>query len=239
MRKREAGFTLLESIAALVLTGMLLSMLSVVTRQFLSNWNMGAKRAEDVEVLALAAGRITDDLSGMVAIPGSDAWPALLFKGSGRRVYFLVNGNGPRQEGLYSIGLLAGEHGGLMRTSRGGPAPDTVVEDEWSENIRLLPDHYTVEFSYRKHGSGWISLWTEPALPEEIRVTLRNADIPSSEPWSFTVRPKAPWPAPCAHVAEFKECLSLSQGQPIDASKPQTIQKGKFAKPWIKNGAGP
>jgi len=237
MRRQEAGLTLLECIAALVLTGLLLSMLSVVTRQWLTNWNAGAKRAEDVEIIALAASRIANDLSGILAIPGAESSPSLLFKGSTESVNFVIDGNGPHDEGLFSVSLFAGNHGGLSRASRAAQSPVIKTDSEWDENIPLLSNEYSVNFLYMKENGSWLSLWTEPTLPKKIRITIVKADTPFSKPWSFIIKPNAPWPATCAQATDFKECLAGSEAQPI--TPPQNIEKNKDQGSRPKNGILP
>ncbi len=215
MRRTEAGFTLLESVAALVLTGLLLSMLSIVTRQWLSNWNAGAKRAEDIEIIALTVNRIANDLSGMLAIPSSELSSSLLFKGSDQSVNFIINGNGPHNEGLFSVGLLAAKHGGLLRASRAVQSPESKTGDEWDEIVPLLTNEYVVNFLYMKENGSWKSTWTGQSLPNAIRITVIKAGTPFSQPLSFIAKPHAPWPATCARATEFKECLATTEAQEL------------------------
>jgi len=234
MRRQESGFTLLENIAALMLTGLLLSMLSVVTRQWLSNWNAGAKRAEDVEIIALATNRITDDLSGMLAIPGSESSPSLLFRGDSQSVNFIIDGNGPRYDGLFSVSLSAGEHGGLSRASRALQNAEVNNDDKWDEKIPLLPNEYAINFSYKTDNGSWRAIWTEHSLPKEIRVMIIKTDTPFSRPWLLMIKPNAPWPAICARFTEFTQCLAACGSREITTT--HNIEKNKNRVSTSKNG---
>ena len=41
-RESQCGFTLIETLAALALTGLVLSALAILTAQWLPNWNRGS-----------------------------------------------------------------------------------------------------------------------------------------------------------------------------------------------------
>ena len=59
----ESGFTLIESLVALALMGLVLSALASLTAQWLPNWNRGLDRIQRSEVVGIALQRIADDLA--------------------------------------------------------------------------------------------------------------------------------------------------------------------------------
>ena len=54
MRIGEAGFTLIEALVALALTGLVLSALGTMTAQWLPNWNRGLDRIQQSELIGIA-----------------------------------------------------------------------------------------------------------------------------------------------------------------------------------------
>ena len=62
-RDGECGFTLIETIVALALMGLVLSALASITAQWLPNWNRGLGRIQRSEVIGIALQRIGADLA--------------------------------------------------------------------------------------------------------------------------------------------------------------------------------
>ena len=62
-RTNESGFTLIETLVALALMGLVLSALANLTAQWLPNWNRGLDRIQRSEQIGIALQRIADDLA--------------------------------------------------------------------------------------------------------------------------------------------------------------------------------
>jgi prepilin-type N-terminal cleavage/methylation domain-containing protein len=62
-RAHERGFTLIETIVALALMGLLLSALASITAQWLPSWNRGLDRIQRSELIGIALERIGADLA--------------------------------------------------------------------------------------------------------------------------------------------------------------------------------
>src|ERR1700758_4478776 len=62
-RMGEGGFTLIETLVALALMGLVLSALASLTAQWLPNWNRGLDRIQRSEMIGIVMQRITDDLA--------------------------------------------------------------------------------------------------------------------------------------------------------------------------------
>ena len=69
--EREGGFTLIETLVALALTGLVLSALANITSQWLPNWNRGMDRVQRSESLAFALQRIAADLAAAEYVPAN------------------------------------------------------------------------------------------------------------------------------------------------------------------------
>ena len=70
-RTNESGFTLIETLVALALMGLVLSALANLTAQWLPNWNRGLDRIQRSELIGIALQRIADDLAAAQYVPAS------------------------------------------------------------------------------------------------------------------------------------------------------------------------
>ena len=68
-RAGEGGFTLIETIVALALMGLVLSALAGITAEWLPNWNRGVDRIQRNEVIGIALQRIAADLAAAEYVP--------------------------------------------------------------------------------------------------------------------------------------------------------------------------
>src|ERR1700732_1540734 len=94
-RSREAGFTPIEALAALPLTGLVLSALATITSQWLPNWNRGIERIQRSEAIGLALHRIGADLAAAEYVPASREQRKPLFDGSELSVMVVRTALGP------------------------------------------------------------------------------------------------------------------------------------------------
>src|ERR1700719_4923389 len=94
-RAGEAGFTLIEALAALALTGLVLSALANITSQWLPNWNRGMDRIQRSELIGIALQRIGADLAAAEYVPANRDTRHPLFEGSELSVTFVRTALGP------------------------------------------------------------------------------------------------------------------------------------------------
>src|SRR5258706_12393668 len=90
-----AGFTLVEMLAATVLMGIVLSVLGLVTAQWLPNWNRGFARVQRAELLNLALDRLVGDVAAAEFVTRSRDNPRPLFEGSELVITFVRPALGP------------------------------------------------------------------------------------------------------------------------------------------------
>src|ERR1700674_6036610 len=93
--EREGGFTLIETLVALALTGLVLSALANITSQWLPNWNRGVDRIQRSESIGLALQRIVADLAAAEYVPANRERRQPLFDGSELSVMFVRTALGP------------------------------------------------------------------------------------------------------------------------------------------------
>src|SRR5215469_18152388 len=94
-RQAELGFTLIEALVALALTGLVLSALATLTAQWLPNWNRGIDRVQQSESIGISMQRITADLAAAEFVPANRSSKKPLFEGSALSVTFVRTAIGP------------------------------------------------------------------------------------------------------------------------------------------------
>ncbi len=94
-RAGEGGFTLIETIVALALMGLVLSALASITAQWLPNWNHGVDRIQRSEEIGIALQRISADLAAAEYVPANRELRRPLFDGSELSVMFVRTALGP------------------------------------------------------------------------------------------------------------------------------------------------
>ena len=94
-RVGERGFTLIEALAALALTGLVLSALATITAQWLPNWNCGFDRIQQSELVGISMRRIAADLAAAEYVPPNRDQDKPLFDGSALSVTFVRTALGP------------------------------------------------------------------------------------------------------------------------------------------------
>src|SRR6478752_4528032 len=94
-RPLERGFTLIETLIALALMGLVLSALASLTAQWLPSWNRGFERIQRSEVIGIALQRIGADLAAAEFVPANRGDRRPLFDGSELSVVFVRTALGP------------------------------------------------------------------------------------------------------------------------------------------------
>jgi general secretion pathway protein J len=181
----ESGFTLIETLVALALMGLVLSALANLTGQWLPNWNRGLDRIQRSEQIGIALQRIADDLAAAQSVPVTRGdKPPPLFAGSERSVTFVRTALGPNAgPGLDVVHLgETTDQGGLAtvrsRTSFHPLPPEASLSDQlhFGEPVVLLRAPYRLSFAYAGDDQAWKSSWLDSdKLPAKVRLTVHDA----------------------------------------------------------------
>jgi general secretion pathway protein J len=180
----EAGFTLIETLVALALTGLILSALATITAQWLPNWNRGIDRVQRSEEVSIAMERIAADLAAADFVPANRDQKRPLFDGSPLAVTFVRTALGPNTgPGLevVRIGETTDQGRLVMVRSRApfGPLPlgSSLTEQIHVANpVVLLRPPYRLLFSYAGPDRVWRDSWHEAEkLPASIMIAVRDA----------------------------------------------------------------
>jgi general secretion pathway protein J len=180
----EEGFTLIEALVALALTGLVLSMLGTITAQWLPNWNRGVDRIQQSELIGMAMQRIAADLSATEYVPANRDQRKPLFDGSALSVTFVRTAFGPNVGvGLDVVRIGETVDQGSLVTVRSrapfGPLPSGVSLSEQisvSDPVVLLRAPLRLSLAYAGPDRVFRDSWHDmDRLPATIMLTVRDA----------------------------------------------------------------
>jgi general secretion pathway protein J len=180
----QGGFTLIETLVALALMGLVLSALANLTAQWLPSWNRGLDRIQRSELIGIALQRIADDLGAAQNVPLSRGDKKPLFAGSEQSITFVRTSLGPNAgPGLDVVRLgEATDREGLATIRSRTPfrplPPEASLADQlrFGEPVVLFRAPYRLSFAYAGEDHDWKSAWqNSERLPAKIRLTVRDA----------------------------------------------------------------
>jgi general secretion pathway protein J len=183
-RTGEGGFTLIETLVALALMGLVLSALANITAQWLPNWNRGLDRIQRSELISIALQRIGDDLAAAEYVPANRQEKRPLFEGSELSVTFVRTALGPNAGVGLDIVRLAEttDQGGLVTARARAPFRPLPLGSSLSEQLHfgepvlLLRAPYRLSFAYADDDGAWKASWRDSdKLPAKIKLTVRDA----------------------------------------------------------------
>lgn len=183
-RPHERGFTLIETLIALALMGLVLSALANLTAQWLPNWNRGFERIQRSELIGIALQRIGADLASAEYVTANRGERHPLFDGSELSVTFVRTALGPNAgSGLdvVRLGETSDSLGFATVRSRAPFRPSPVGSSrseqlQFGEPVLLLRSPYRLSFAYAGQDRVWKSSWHDAEkLPAVIKLTVRDA----------------------------------------------------------------
>jgi general secretion pathway protein J len=183
-RPGERGFTLIETIVALALTGLVLSALASITAQWLPSWNRGIDRVQRSEVMGIALQRIGADLAAAEYVAANRDSRRPLFDGTELSVTFVRTAVGPNAESGLDVVRLGEttEHREFVTVrsrTRFTPLPLASSLSEqlhFGDPVVLLRAPFRMSFAYAGPDRIWKSAWRDSdKLPAMIRLTVRDA----------------------------------------------------------------
>lgn len=183
-RAGEGGFTLIETLVAMALMGLVLSALAGITAQWLPNWNRGLERIQRSELIGIALQRIGADLAAAEYVPANRDARYPLFEGSELSVTFVRTALGPNAgPGLDVVRVgEATDRQGLVTVRSSAPFRPLPLASSLSEQIHfgepvlLLRAPFRLSFAYAGPDRIWKSSWhNSDKLPAAIKLTVRDA----------------------------------------------------------------
>ena len=228
-----AGFSILEGLVALALTGLVMTGVSMLVAQWVPAWNHGFHRVQLADLCAVALDRIVADLSEARYVTGSNRDRYIFFDGGSDAVTFvrptLDPGERPGLE-VVRISTIADKATArvVRRRAHFAPLPPGVPPAgalHFASSADLLRKGARILFSYADQEGHWRSQWDDPfVLPSRVRIELRDivTGAPLVPPTTAVVHAQAP--ARCVSAKSLRKCLREEQetsGQPAPASDQQ------------------
>jgi len=180
----EGGFTLIETLVALALMGLVLSALANLTAQWLPNWNRGFERIQRSELIGIALQRMGADLAAAEYVAANRGERRPMFDGSELSVTFVRTAVGPNAgPGLDVVHLgETTERQGFVTVRSRMPFRPLPVGSSLAEQLHfgnpvvLLRSPYRLSFGYAGQDRVWKDNWHEAdKLPAAIKLTIRDA----------------------------------------------------------------
>ncbi|VFU08203.1 PulJ/GspJ family protein [Methylocella tundrae] len=233
----QHGFSLIETLVAVALMGLILSILAVVTAQWSPHWQAGFSLLQRTELVGLGLDRVASDLAAaeFIAPIGEER---VLFYGSESAVTFVRSpigpkpSTGPAPTGLEIIRFANSEkEGGLVRSRIAfSPAASVGVSTddfEFSDASLLLRAPLRLSFAFAGPDRTWVDSWDKATvLPAAVRITVSNADSGETLAVSTATLIHVNTAAICASATPSSQCgggqstKGGGQPPPNDATKP-------------------
>jgi general secretion pathway protein J len=175
----QSGFTLLETLAAMALMGLIISVLLAMTSQWLPNWNRGLDRIQRSEVVSVALDRISADIAASEFIRPDGQTKTVLFDGSETSITLArtsLGPNAPRGLDLVRIAESSDRNGAALTRTRAAFAPEAAAAPNFADPVVLLRTPYRVSFSYAGGDRVWRPSWRDAeTLPAAVLLTVQDA----------------------------------------------------------------
>ncbi|OAE97714.1 hypothetical protein AYJ54_34895 [Bradyrhizobium centrolobii] len=174
----EAGFSLIEAVAAMALMGVILSFLALIIGQWLPAWRRAYDRVQLSETQLIAFDRIAADIGAAEFVMSDRRSRAVLFEGTEREVTFVRTPIGPTADPgleLVRIGETEDLRGPAVTRARVAFVPGTAEVDPASAAVVLLRLPYRLRFAFAGRDQIWRNHWHgADSLPAAVRVTVHD-----------------------------------------------------------------
>lgn len=180
----EAGTSLIEVLAALVITGLLVGLFLPFVAQTLTRWTAGVERSERSDQVLRAAIRLQADFSAAASLdvaPRGAQQASLAFGGNSQSCWFVRAVPEGLGVVLQSITLSLDESAkGAALIRRSAPFdPDRFGRDPRALEaaVAVISGGYRMHFNYVSRDGTRTDIWTEAAeLPARVELSIRSLD---------------------------------------------------------------
>jgi Prokaryotic N-terminal methylation motif len=176
-KSKTAGFSLLEVMAALVVTTLLIMALTPLVTQMLATWSRGSNVAWMVEFRVNGLGVLRDDLRHAIVWTGFGRFDNLLvFRGNETSMSFpAISGVGPNSDGLHMVSIdVTNSADGQAIIRRRAPIIGTTYA-AFGDPVVLFSGPNRYFFSYYSRDGDQKPIWTDP-INYPARIALNILD---------------------------------------------------------------
>jgi prepilin-type N-terminal cleavage/methylation domain-containing protein len=179
-RASNAGFSLIETLAALAIAGAVFAVISEFSGRLLLNWNRSESTISVMEMLTRGLGRMGTDLTLALPMspPGTDGSVAY-FSGDATRLTFVAAtgfGVGDRGLELLDFSMVDNKDDFYLVRQR---APVSNPPSQFKDPVMLLHGRMQVRFSFRDSDGKFLDTWSKrPDMPSAVGVQVIGASGP-------------------------------------------------------------
>jgi prepilin-type N-terminal cleavage/methylation domain-containing protein len=230
---RQRGFTLVEALAALAITSVIITGTTALIHQVAFNFDRGAHSMDRAEALALASDRLAGDFGAARFVVWPDDHTAA-FDGGPEKVSFISAAGvgaglpGARAGGEELVTLTVEETDGVTRLVRrraAWPGPQVHFGNlEPGDSVVMIEGRLDATFAFGALGQDgkltWNDAWAQkPTLPRLVRLTLHDRDTGADLlPGEFLIHADAP--SACGQDKADSGCLTGTGGGKPPGPKP-------------------
>lgn len=185
----SAGFTLIETLAALAIAGAIFAVIAEFAGRTLRNWNHGEATIAVMEMLTRGLGRLQTELASAVPMspPGTDG-STIYFVGNSSAMRFVsATGFGVGNRGVELLNISAKQDNDdvLLVRERG---PILNPASQLSDAVVLMRGRVQIRFAYRDAGGQTYDQWSNrPNLPSAVLVQVLGQEGAPVFPTAFVL----------------------------------------------------
>jgi general secretion pathway protein J len=175
---RRSGFSMLEALAALIMTTFLFLALTPFVSQMLATWARGGEAANLVELKSRGLGQLRDDLRhAIVWTDFGKIQDLAAFRGDETSMYFpVVAGLGPNANGVEYLSFTVNNTIGGSALVRRRAAVIGSTYGTFVDPVVLVSGHFKYTFKYFSRGGEESPVWTVDRFDLPGRVELQIVD---------------------------------------------------------------
>lgn len=214
----RSGFTLLETVLSLALTALLIAIFSVMTRQWIADWNKGRSKISDIAAIALAQERIMSDLEAAIPMRAHDTRRSLYFSIDENHIAFVrepepIDGT----DQLLLVEYRNDMERGIIRRTTVFDGRVPISNATFGEPVSLLESPFQMRLSYSFPEQSAQNGRREGGIPNAITLELKQSDTEIVPPVTI------PFPVTidrfCSTLTSYLQCQSAMRGD--DAGGPK------------------
>ncbi len=178
----EAGFTLMEAMAAVAAMGAIVLAIAMIAGQWLPNWRRGFVEQQRADLLNLGLERIAADVAAAKYVSASGAAQEPLFDGERQSVTFVRSAIEPDAPSRLEIVRIAEtvDSGGFAIVRTRAPfvlSTPGAPGSKFADPVVLVRAPFRLSFAYAGPDRNWTETWRGgKRLPDSMRVTVRDAE---------------------------------------------------------------